>query len=144
MPRYIDADKLKEHFSWWNVNDNAIRGHYKNVFNDIIDQQPTVQVRYNHEARWMVFDGDLTPSCSHCGMAAPSARYRRKDGVNAHELTEFCPSCGAKITAMDECKNCPHAEDGKWQDNGVCFACREKTWLPGQKHNDYILKRDEI
>jgi len=35
MPRYIDANKLKEHYSWWQ-NEN------KTIFDTIIDLQPEV------------------------------------------------------------------------------------------------------
>ena len=34
MSRIIDADKLKQHYSWWPADDRA-------VFDSIVDQQPT-------------------------------------------------------------------------------------------------------
>lgn len=91
-------------------------------------------------ARWTVYEGSKCPSCTSCGMGAPFARYRRKNGVNAREITDFCSSCGKKMTGMDECKECPHSKDGEWQDNGICFACRGDTWTPGKKHNERILQ----
>lgn len=87
-------------------------------------------------ARWKVYDGDQTLSCTHCGMVAPHARYRRKNGINALDITDYCPHCGAKMTGIDECYNCCESKDGNWQDNGICFACRGTTWLPGRRHNE--------
>ena len=92
-------------------------------------------------ARWKVYDGDLCPTCTHCGMGAPYARYKRGNGLNGRELTDYCPTCGAKITAMDECKDCSFSDNGEWQDNGICFACRGDTWLPHKKQNERILKQ---
>ena len=36
--RLIDADRLKAHYAWWGENDDE-----KQLFDSIIDQQPTVQ-----------------------------------------------------------------------------------------------------
>ncbi len=41
--RLIDADKLKRHFAWWDDNDTVENA--KEVFNTIIDLQPTVEER---------------------------------------------------------------------------------------------------
>ena len=38
--RLIDADKLKQHFSWW--PDDMTVENAKEAFNTIIDLQPTV------------------------------------------------------------------------------------------------------
>lgn len=93
-------------------------------------------------ARWKVNDGDNCPSCTHCGMVAPFARYRRKNGLNARTITDYCPHCGAKMTAIDECADCPHSKNGEWQENGICFACRGDTWAYGKKQNARILEKD--
>ena len=34
--RLIDADKLKQHYAWWN-------DEYKELFDTIVDAQPTVE-----------------------------------------------------------------------------------------------------
>lgn len=54
---------------------------------------------------WILWEAD-TPQCSHCGMWMPFERYRRKTGVDAREITSFCLSCGAKMTAMPMCGDC--------------------------------------
>ena len=38
MPKLIDADKLKEHYAWWDNED-------KKIFDTIIDLQPEAVVR---------------------------------------------------------------------------------------------------
>lgn len=90
-------------------------------------------------ARWTVYAGDNTPTCTSCGIAAPYSRYSRKVGMDGHDITDYCPNCGKKMTAMDECGDCPHSDGEAWQDNGICFACRGDTWMPGKKQNERIL-----
>ncbi len=87
-----------------------------------------------------VYKGDNCPSCTSCGMGAPFARYRKKNGIGGREITNYCPSCGKKMTGIDECIEGPHSENGEWQDNGICFACRGDTWFPGKKQNDRVLR----
>lgn len=91
-------------------------------------------------ARWKVYERDNFPSCTDCGHGAPFARYRRGNGIYGVEITDYCPYCGKKMTGIDECIECPYSKNGEWQDNGICFACRGDTWLPGKKQNDRILR----
>lgn len=93
-------------------------------------------------AKWKVYYDDIFPSCSQCGSAAPYERYTRKNGINARRITDYCPDCGAKMTAIDECADCPHSRNGEWQENGICFACRGVTWVYGKKQNARILEKD--
>ena len=81
---------------------------------------------------WKVYDAD-TPQCTHCGMWMPFARYRRRTGRNAREITDFCPSCGSKMTAMPMCGDCTYGH-GEWKNDGICFACKEQIWVPGKAH----------
>ena len=91
-------------------------------------------------AVWKVYNGEKAPQCTHCGMWAPFARYTRRTGVNARYLADYCPSCGAKMTAIDECGECMYADNGQWQDNGICFACRGEAWVYGRKQNEHVLE----
>lgn len=93
-------------------------------------------------AHWKVYEGDNFPSCTSCGMCAPYARYRRQTGANARDITDYCPSCGEKITGIDECMECPYSKDRQWQENGICFACRGDTWVSGKKQNERILQKE--
>lgn len=73
-------------------------------------------------------------------MGAPFARYRRNNGTNARDITNYCASRGAKMTGIDKCTDCLHSHNGEWQDNGICFACRGDTWIYRKKQNERILK----
>jgi hypothetical protein len=98
-------------------------------------------MEYGTVAKWKVYKGEIAPQCTRCGMWMPFARYRRGQGTNAREITDFCPTCGAKMFAIDECKTCKYSKDGNWQENGICYACRGDTWIFGKKHNERILKK---
>ena len=41
--RLIDADRLKEHFSWW-TNPDGTDTEQKKLFNTIIDKQPIIEI----------------------------------------------------------------------------------------------------
>lgn len=43
MPRFIDAEKLKAHYSWWDIGSEEHR-EFKKIFDTIIDVQPTADV----------------------------------------------------------------------------------------------------
>ena len=91
-------------------------------------------------AQWKVYNGETAPQCTGCGMWAPFARYRRKNGMNARKLTDFCPNCGRKMEGCSDCAECKYAENGKWQDNGICYACREDPWVYGRKQYERVYK----
>lgn len=93
---------------------------------------PAADVKAVTMARWITYEDD-TPQCSSCGMPTPFARYRRRHGTNAREITDYCPSCGKKMTAMPMCGECSYG-NGKWKDDGICYACREQVWIPGRPH----------
>ena len=57
--RLIDADKLKHHYAWWN-------DEYKELFDTIVDAQPTVEMQKNKCGEWAHIGGDEW-SCSCCG-----------------------------------------------------------------------------
>lgn len=42
MSRYIDADKLKQHYAYWESSKYDYMQEEKKLFDDIVDQQPTV------------------------------------------------------------------------------------------------------
>ena len=88
--------------------------------------------KYLGNQKWKVFDDEKCPQCTSCGMWMPFARYRRITGRNAREVTNFCPWCGAKMIAIDQCSDCPNAENGCWKDSGICYSCREDAWIYGK------------
>lgn len=66
-------------------------------------------------AKWKLFDGEKAPQCTSCGMWMSFARYKKKTGVNGRNITNYCPSCGAKMNGIDECLTCKYAKDGEWK-----------------------------
>lgn len=42
MARLIDAEKLKQHYAWW-AKGSEMRKHFKSIFDEIINLQPTVE-----------------------------------------------------------------------------------------------------
>lgn len=83
-------------------------------------------------AEWRVYEAD-TPQCTSCGMWMPFTRYRRGQGTNARAITNYCPSCGRRMTAMPMCGDCKYGQ-GAWKEDGICYACREQVWIPGAPH----------
>ena len=87
--RLIDADKLKEHYSWWEDFDNL--KEQKRDFDTIVDLQPTVEAEPKH-GRWIkcgdvYSDGDY--KCSEC--------HKRE-----WDETDYCPNCGARMDEVEE------------------------------------------
>ena len=86
MPKLIDADKLKQHYAWWDNED-------KKIFDTIVDLQPTVDAEPVRHGHWIKandpmsspFDTMKRCLCSECREWAA--------------VTSYCPNCGAK---MDE------------------------------------------
>lgn len=35
------------------------------------------------------------------------------------------------MIAIDQCSDCPHAENGCSREDGICYACREDAWVYG-------------
>ena len=100
MPRYIDADRLKEHkfagvqFEHYSkiVSDGrekteaeiyAYKVGYNEAIDNIVDFEPTADVVKREKGRWIDMDNHVMCSC--CG----AAHY----GVDKN----FCPTCGAKM-----------------------------------------------
>ena len=89
MGRLIDADKLKQHYSWWGglIGDDYVSElvEQKKVFDTIVDVQPTVDAETVKHGRWEYIGGyGYQYRCSECVMC------------NDHK-TLYCPNCGAKM-----------------------------------------------
>ena len=57
--RLIDADKLKKHYTWWG-------GEEKEMFDTIVDMQPTIEAEPIRHGQWMLKCAALRA----CGAAA--------------------------------------------------------------------------
>lgn len=90
--RLIDADKLKAHYSWWkNATREMTMGEAKDIFDDIVDLQPTIDpVRHGH---WVGVDDEPCNvwECDVCGWI-----YEDDE-----PYYNFCPHCGAKMDVPD-------------------------------------------
>lgn len=91
--RYIDADKLKEHYMWWGggftANCKDGQKEVKKIFDEIIDLQPTADVRDDATAHKVVGGGERDGAtcwfeCDNCGLA-----------VDISDV--FCKHCGARF-----------------------------------------------
>ena len=86
--RLIDADKLKAHFAWWNDEN-------KDIFNSIIDQQPTVKTANRVRTIFDHKNGIWRFYCE-CGKDLTDMAWLLG-------LPNYCPECGGKmIGAWDE------------------------------------------
>ena len=92
--RLIDADKLKQHYAWWEIGDGEITyAEAKKRFDTIIDLQPTVDAE--RHGRWLnekMFDRGIyintIGDCSECGYHGMA--------------TNYCPYCGAKMDEVED------------------------------------------
>ena len=83
MPRYIDADRMKE-----NIIANQ---SFKERMWEWIDAQPTQDVAPVVHAKWEPAFMGLEIICSNC----------RKSPHNSMQY-DYCPFCGAKMSKCDE------------------------------------------
>ena len=136
MTRYIDADSAIDEIKLLQSSIggiNQITPEGKKSVIKIIDAKPADFIpKYLRTAKWKVYGDEYCPQCTQCGAWMPFARYHRCTGTNAREMTRFCPGCGSKMIAIDQCSDCPHAENGCSREDGVCYACREDAWVYGR------------
>ena len=105
MQKLIDADKLKQHYAWWDNED-------KKIFDTIIDLQPTVDAKPVRHGHWeTVFMSEATgydPTlanyndpvfCHRCSVCKEDARL---DEYGEEMLSKYCPNCGAKMDEVEE------------------------------------------
>lgn len=92
MPRYIDAQKLKDAM---NIEDDT--NGYFNIMTALkcVDEAPTADVQEVRHGRWNTINSKVT-QCSVCGVYRV-CRVRRD--IRTQVGWNFCPVCGAK---MDE------------------------------------------
>lgn len=91
MSKYIDAEKLKRHYAWW--DDEA-----KKIFDEIIDLQPAADVVEVRHGKWEWNNKDeYFYSCSNCGHEAYGNTAEIASG-----FYNYCPRCGAKMVNEDD------------------------------------------
>lgn len=98
MPRLIDADKLKNHYAWWeNGTAEMTLAEAKLNFDIIIDVQPTVDAEPVRHGRWIEEIGMLL--CSECGDSWGTETEQMIRSFN------YCPNCGAKMDEVEDAKD---------------------------------------
>lgn len=94
MPRYIDADKLKQrkrHIEFI-MSDGKLYDGYDFVKFSDIDETPTADVQEVKHGNWLINqDGNKCwVTCSCCGIEMETSSYC----INS---MKFCPNCGTKM-----------------------------------------------
>ena len=89
--RLIDADKLKKHYTWWG-------GEEKEMFDTIVDMQPTIEAEPIRHGQWMLKCADIvgeTIICSECNhertLLNPVCKYPK-----------YCENCNAKMDGKEK------------------------------------------
>ena len=97
MSRYINADALKAHYAWW-------QNEEQKTFDEIVDVQPTADVRENVKGEWKIYcdDKGVVQDC-----------YCDQCGFNSVIGGNFCPNCGASMRTADSEQQSILAEGGK-------------------------------
>lgn len=90
MPRYIDADELRDNFDNYAFTEYS---DYSNVI-DMIDYAPTADVQEVKHGRWIETNDDTMKRCTECDVIHLIAQY-------PHGNANYCPNCGAKMDGGD-------------------------------------------
>ena len=98
MPRLIDANKLKNHYAWWEGGTGEITyDEAKKLFDTIVDLQPTVEQPQKNATENMV----EIVRCKDC-------RWFENDGFHTNcKIMQFC------VEAEDCCSRGERKEDAK-------------------------------
>lgn len=92
MPRYIDADALKDNIAvLFERNEKLIDEWLANCVDDVIDEQPSADVVERKTGKW-VYSSFGGYHCSECGKQAPFWCF-----ASTQQLSDFCPNCGADM-----------------------------------------------
>ena len=127
--RLISAEKLKEHYAWWeNGTAEMTLAEAKRNFDTIIDVQPTVvdAITESHEkigydkgyrdgyaqatvdaepvrhGRWIKQGGHYY--CSFCNAQNFYAYLYNSDTREYEQQDNYCPNCGAKMDEVEDAK----------------------------------------
>lgn len=99
MPRYIDAEKLEQHFEYCiseAYNTNGVTEDFE-ITLKATKNQPTADVAPVRHGRWKELDEEGCYSCSVCGNP-----WIIIDGTPQDNEMYFCPHCGAKMDEEDK------------------------------------------
>ena len=93
--KYISANKLKEHYSWWGDTEQ------RQIFDTIVDLQPAADVAEVRHGRWRIITeikGNETKEKVVCNRCFNSAHRDFRGFI----ISDYCPNCGAKMDGKTE------------------------------------------
>ena len=99
MSRYIDAEKLKAHYAWWEIGSDEHK-EFKKTFDTIVDLQPTVDVAED-------IVNELTKEISDRVIQALEANYDiipKKPVVRCKDCKHFVRSEGVCKMLSNNCE----------------------------------------
>ena len=114
MGRLIDADKLKQHYSWWGglIGDDYVSElvEQKKVFDTIVDVQPTVDAvptEFHDKCMEMEIEKRFELELKNHGHWAKDMSGYWCSVCNAYFADveygyEYCPHCGAKMDEVED------------------------------------------
>ena len=119
MGRLIDADKLKQHYSWWGglIGDDYVSElvEQKKVFDTIVDVQPTVDAVPVVRCDDCIYRDGKTP-----GQPNILCWQMHVDDFCSYgtkrEVGTYCED----IVSVVRCKDCIYYHKGDWYDDDVC------------------------
>lgn len=91
MPRYIDADKLRE-----------VMERYDDYAVDIVDDAPTADVVERKKGKWMKHNDKACWYCSECKKDNYYAYCWNSDTGKYEFQDHYCPNCGAEMEGEEE------------------------------------------
>lgn len=99
MPRYIDADKLKQHYAWWEGGTAEMTlAEAKRNFDVIVDVQPTVEgQKHGHWDRKIIEEEYSRDGVPHVYIRCSNCRIKYHFITVNNVVFEYCPHCGAKM-----------------------------------------------
>lgn len=98
MPRYIDADKLRDEVDGtlnWETNNEY--NMYSDIM-DMIDYAPTEDVQPVKHGRWITSEITTDSGCTSCSCC--HSEYYIGDLQNLegdNDFVMYCPNCGARM-----------------------------------------------
>ena len=96
MPRLIDADALKNHYSWWKggTKENTL-DEQKEIFDTIVNLQPTIDPV--KRGKWIPIN-ERAAKCSLCGAwEYTNGRDKTGTAIIHKAIKHYCPNCGARM-----------------------------------------------
>lgn len=103
MPKYIDADGLKQYVN--DLSTNSLNGWSTLGILGAIDALPAADVASVVHGRWIQMKTSIGKTYSVCSCCKTDFKFKTDKGTLARldmNGTNYCPNCGAKMDKEDE------------------------------------------